>query len=435
MASVVVVGAQWGDEGKGKVVDLYTEFAEIVVRFSGGNNAGHTVVVGNEKTVLHLIPSGALHRGKRCVIGSGVVVDPEVLFGEIEMLKLRGYLSDPSDLLLSPLAHVILPTHRRLDAAREKRAGNAKIGTTGRGIGPCYEDKAARIGIRVADLIAPLRLREKVKDVVEAHNGELKRLKAETVKLADIEDKYVRLGAALAPHVTNTSVFLNDAIGRGKSVLFEGSQGTLLDLDHGTYPFVTSTSTIAGGACTGAGVGPTRIDSVVGISKAYSTRVGSGPFPTELDDDLGKKLREVGGEFGATTGRPRRCGWLDLVAIRHAVRLNGLSSIALTKLDVLEGIPKLRLCVAYEIDGKTVDELPTDAEALARVTPVYEDMDGWDATSGRTIREVRAMDDLPIAAKRFVLRVQQLAGVDVSLISVGPARTETMVLKNPFRSR
>jgi adenylosuccinate synthase len=427
MSVVVIVGAQWGDEGKGKVVDLYTEHADVVARFGGGANAGHTLVVDGQKLVTHLLPSGVLHPGKKCVLGAGMVVEPRVLLEEIEGCKQRGLLADDRDLLLSDRAHVILRYHRDVDALRESRAG--AIGTTKRGIGPAYEAKMARRGVRVADLQREDRVRPLLEQNLAEVNPYVERLGGKPYELDALVTEALELGEKLSRYVADTSRFTYDAIRRGESVLCEGAQGALLDVDHGTYPFVTSSSTLAGGACTGLGIGPTEIDAVVGISKAYATRVGAGPFPTELHGEEGDKLREAGGEYGATTGRPRRCGWLDLPALRLAVRLNGMNGIALTKLDVLKAMPKVKMCVAYKLDGRTLDELPLDAADLARVEPVYETFEGLSAD----LSGARDLDDLPPAARRYLARISDLAGVPLYLVSVGPGRAETMVLKNPFR--
>src|SRR3954466_6734311 len=378
MSNVVIVGAQWGDEGKGKIVDLFTSWADVVVRYQGGANAGHTLVVGGVKTVLHLVPSGVLHAGKRCFIGNGVVVDPEALEDEIELLKGRGLLSEPTQLVVSENAHVIFPYHKRIDVGREEKTGRTKIGTTGRGIGPCYEDKVARRGIRMRDLLKPEVLRDRLKERIAEANSQIAALGGEQVKLETVHAEAVRLGQKLAEYVGDASEKLAHEVDRGKAVLFEGAQGTLLDVDHGTYPYVTSSNTVAGNAAVGAGLGPTTIDSVIGITKAYTTRVGNGPLPTELDDATGEKLRTIGAEYGATTGRPRRCGWLDALVLRYAARVNGLSGLAITKLDVLTGFEKLQIAVAYKLrNGKTVTEFPSDPDLLTEVQPVYEEMPGW----------------------------------------------------------
>jgi adenylosuccinate synthase len=436
MPNVVVIGAQWGDEGKGKVVDLLTEHAQVVVRFQGGNNAGHTLVVGGQKTVLHLIPSGILHHGKTCVIGNGVVVDPAVLVGEIDALKVRGFLKEDSQLIISDNAHVIFPWHKLLDSFREKVRGGSAIGTTGRGIGPSYEDKVARRGIRMRDLLNPERLRKRIEERLPQALEELKDLCATAgadvphLEVPQVLAEFSALGERLKPYVHDASLFLSEQVRRGARILFEGAQGTLLDVDHGTYPFVTSSNCVAGNAAVGSGLGPTAIDKVMGISKAYTTRVGGGPFPTELNDPIGEQLRKVGDEFGATTGRPRRCGWLDGVVLRYAVRVNGLWGLALTKLDVLSGIKNLQICNAYELDGQKVSELPGDYEDLARVKPIYETLHGWD----EKIAGVRTFDELPENAKRYVRRVEEVSGVPVVCVSVGADRGETVLLQNPFRS-
>ncbi len=430
MPNVVVVGAQWGDEGKGKIVDLLTQYADVVVRFQGGNNAGHTLVVGGEKTILHLIPAGILHPGKSCVIGNGVVADLEVFVGEIDRLKAKGALEDDSQLVLSLDAHVIMPWHKAIDLAREQAAGSGKIGTTGRGIGPTYEDKVARRGLRVRDLLDEARLARKVKERLPAALGELRRLGA-TPDLDEgaIVKRSAELGGRVARYAADVSIWLHRALSKGKSLLFEGAQGTMLDVDHGTYPFVTSSNTVAGNAVVGCGLGPTVVDYVLGISKAYTTRVGSGPFPTELSDATGDRLRKIGGEFGATTGRPRRTGWLDALALRYAGRVNGLDGIALTKLDVLTGFDPVRIAVGYRVGGKTLDEMPSDPDLLERAEPVYEDLPGWT----EKIEHVRSWEDLPTRARAYVKRVEELAGVKVIGLSVGADRGETILVENPFR--
>jgi adenylosuccinate synthase len=431
MANVVVVGAQWGDEGKGKIVDLLTQYADVVVRFQGGNNAGHTLVVGGEKTVLHLIPAGILHAGKSCVIGNGVVLDPEVFALEIDRLKTKGFIADDAQLAVSLDAHVIMPWHKAIDVAREQAMGAGKIGTTGRGIGPTYEDKVARRGLRVRDLLDPARLERKVKERVPGAREELKRLGATPdLDEAAIVARYGELAKRLARYATDVSLWLHRALQSGKSLLFEGAQGTMLDVDHGTYPFVTSSNTVAGNAVVGCGLGPTAVDYVLGISKAYSTRVGGGPYPTELKDATGERLRQIGHEFGATTGRPRRCGWLDALALRYAVRVNGLSGIALTKLDVLTGFDRVKIAVGYKVDGKTIEEMPSDPELLERAVAVYEELPGWT----EKIEGVRTWDDLPSKARIYVKRVEELAGVKVIGLSVGADRGETILLENPFRA-
>ncbi len=428
MANIVIVGAQWGDEGKGKVVDLYSEFADVVVRFGGGANAGHTLVVEGKKLVTHLLPSGVLRgRGTRCVLGDGMVIDPRVLLEEIALCKASGLLPDDRDLMIGRFAHVVMPYHRALDGVRE--AGPGAIGTTKRGIGPAYEAKMARRGVRMLDLIDEARLRE----LVASNYAELGPVFASRGEvLPDVEPmiaEYLQFGAELRKYFGDSSRFVYDSMKRGQHILFEGAQGALLDVDHGTYPYVTSSTTTAAGACTSCGIGPTAVSAVVGITKAYATRVGGGPFPSELLGEAGDALREAGGEYGATTGRPRRCGWLDVAALRLAVRWNGLSGLALTKLDVLRGMRKIKICVGYQVDGELRDELPTALADLERATPVYEELDGWEAD----LRDVREFDALPTAARRYVRRIEELTGVEVILVSVGPARGETILVRNPFR--
>jgi adenylosuccinate synthase len=429
MANVAIIGAQWGDEGKGKIVDLFTEDADIVVRYQGGNNAGHTLVVDGEKTVLHLVPSGALHPNKLCVIGNGVVVDPEILIEEIRELQAHGHLQSDEQLRISEQAHLIMPYHKAIDLARERLRGKGKIGTTGRGIGPAYEDKVARVGIRFIDLLEEDTLRDKLERNIEEKNFYLKAiLNEKALDFAAIHQSYSDYREKLKAFVTNTGVLLDREIRAGKRVLFEGAQGTLLDVDHGTYPYVTSSSTIAGGACSGSGVGPQHIQQVIGISKAYTTRVGSGPFPTELDGPEGDTLRREGAEFGATTGRSRRCGWFDAVGIRHAVRMNGMTGIALTKLDVLTGFKKIPICTAYRYQGQRIDEFPASAKVMQHAVPVYEEMDGWDDP----LDHVRNFTDLPPSAQRYVRRIESIVGTEIILVSVGPGREQTILLKNPF---
>jgi adenylosuccinate synthase len=431
MPAVVGVGVQWGDEGKGKVVDILAEHADIVVRYQGGNNAGHTLVVGNEKTVLHQVPSGVLHDDKICVIGNGVVVDPVALLEEIDALRARGYLQDDSRLKVSDRAHLIMPYHRAIDQARERLRGEGRIGTTGRGIGPTYEDKMARIGLRFADFLDEGTFAEALRAVLEEKNTYLRTMLGEqALDFSRISDQYAQLRTRLAPHVIDASVYLDKALAAGRRVLFEGAQGTMLDVDHGTYPYVTSSNTIAAAACTGGGIAPSRITSVVGITKAYTTRVGSGPFPTELLDDLGAKLQQDGEEFGATTGRPRRCGWFDAVVARHAVRLNGLTGLAVTKLDVLTGMKTLRVCTAYELDGKRIEDVPASIAAFNAVRPIFEEFPGWD----EPLSNVRALDDLPEAARRYLTALEELTGTPIFMVSVGARRQDTIILKNAFNA-
>jgi adenylosuccinate synthase len=421
MSVVVVVGAQWGDEGKGKIVDLLTEKAQVVVRWAGGANAGHTLVVDGQKYVTHLIPSGILRKGLTCVLGEGMVVDPAVLLEEIRTFRGHGFLAADEDLVIAERAHLTMPYHKEIDRLREEGAGKNKIGTTKRGIGPTYESKSARTGIRVGDLLRPKRFREMLERNVEDATPVLERLGGTRPNAAQIADAYLGFGVELSPFIRDASRFVHDAIRAKKNVMFEGAQGVLLDVDHGTYPYVTSSSTTAGGACAACGIGPTEIDAVMGIAKAYATRVGSGPFPTELHDATGEALRKRGNEFGSTTGRPRRCGWLDIPALRLAIRLSGIEGIGLTKLDVLTGLPSVKLCVGYRIDGKIVDEMPLDADDLEASEPVYEELPGW--IEG---------EEVPPNAKRFVDRVSALAGIPIWVTSVGPGRSQTIVARNPF---
>ncbi|MCJ7593159.1 MAG: adenylosuccinate synthase [Desulfobacterales bacterium] len=429
MGNVVVVGTQWGDEGKGKVVDLLTARADLVVRFQGGNNAGHTLVVQGEQTICHLIPSGILHEGKKCLIGNGVVVDPEVLLEEINHLRTKGVNVTPARLSLSDKAHLIMPYHRAVDRARETARGKNKIGTTGRGIGPCYEDKAGRTGIRVIDLLEPDTLEEKIRSNLEEKNFFLTQfLHAEALEFQPIYQKYLSMAEALKPYITDVSLEIDGAIREGKRILFEGAQGTHLDIDHGTYPYVTSSNPISGSACAGTGVGPDKLHHVIGIVKAYSTRVGAGPFTTELLDDIGDYIQQRGAEFGATTGRRRRCGWLDLVVVRDAARLNGLASLSITKLDVLTGLKKLNICVAYDLEGKRIEYRPASLKKLARCTPIYEEMPGWKDD----ISSARERDELPAEARKYLKRIEEIVDIPLSIISVGPGRGETIILKDPF---
>ena len=424
MTAVVVVGAQWGDEGKGKIVDLLTEKAHYVIRFQGGNNAGHTLVVNGKKYIFHLIPSGILHPHTVCVIGNGVVVDPEVLLGEIAKLKQEGVPIGPEKLIISERAHLIMPYHKALDLAREAKAKGGKIGTTGRGIGPCYEDKVGRRGFRMIDLLNPRYFKEKLEVVLEEKNQNLRYLSAEPLSYEDIVEMYLSYGEALRPHIKDVSSILYQAKREGKNLLFEGAQGTFLDIDFGTYPYVTSSNTLAGNACCGSGVGPTEIDHVMGIVKAYTTRVGEGPFLTEQKNKIGEYLREKGREFGSTTGRPRRCGWLDLVMVKTAVRLNGLSSIAITKLDVLSGLRKIKACVSYKIDGKEVDYFPPILDELSRVEAKYEEFEGWD----EDLSQISRFEDLPKNAQAYLQFIQSYLGVPIYLVSVGPDRRHQIKL-------
>ncbi len=430
MANVVIVGSQWGDEGKGKIVDIYTEYADEVVRFQGGNNAGHTLVVGTEKTVLHLIPSGILHAGKRCVIGNGVVLDPKVFFEETDKLKSKGYFQDDRQLVIDAGTHVIMPYHKAIDLARESSSGLRKIGTTGRGIGPAYEDKVARRGIRLGDLVRPEVFRAKLREVLPEKNFYLEKfLGAAPLSEEDIFAEYSAYGQRLEKYLARVSKLLSNSISEGKNLLFEGAQGSLLDVDHGTYPYVTSSNTVAASACTGTGLGPRTIDAVIGISKAYVTRVGEGPFPTELDDEYGHMLRKAGQEFGATTGRPRRTGWLDMVALRETVRTNGMTGLALTKLDVLNDLETIQICTAYRCEGETLDDFPADLEVLKKCTPVLEKVEGWQSDiSGTT-----SFDALPEKTRNFIRTIEKMSGCPVVLASVGPRRDQTIQISNPFK--
>ena len=424
MANIVIIGAQWGDEGKGKIVDMLSAESDLIVRFQGGNNAGHTIKVDGKETILHLIPSGILHEGKTCLIGNGVVLDPEVFLKEVDALSAKGVDVSPARLGISPRTHLILPYHKAIDQAREAKRAGKKIGTTGRGIGPCYEDKVARIGVRAGDLAQPDLLREKVRFALLEKNVLLRELyKFDPVDENSVIESLLAQAARLTPYLTDVSAAIADAQARGQVVLFEGAQGIHLDIDHGTYPFVTSSNTVAGSAAAGSGTGPHALHRIVGIVKAYSTRVGSGPFPTELEDDTGSYLRAQGHEFGATTGRPRRCGWLDAVVLRETVRLNSLSEIALTKLDVLQGLPALQICVAYELDGKRLDYMPQGEGELARVRPVYEELPGFE----QNISACTDFAQLPESVRRYVERIEELTGVRISMVSVGPDRQATIV--------
>ncbi len=429
MSTVVAVGAQWGDEGKGKIVDWLGPRADLVARFQGGNNAGHTLVVDGETTILHVVPSGILHDGSVNLIGPGVVVDPAILLEELRKLGERGILKDPSRIRVSGRAHVILPWHTALDAARETRAGKDKIGTTGRGIGPCYEDKVARRGVRVADLRQPDALREKLAGIAEQKNVELTKIHGvEPIDVDALFEQCVDWGRQLEPYIDHTGRIVDRSLRAGKNILFEGAQGTFLDIDHGTYPFVTSSNCVAGAVCTGSGVGPTRIDRVIGITKAYTTRVGAGPFPTELEGGIGEALRKAGAEFGATTGRPRRCGWLDAVLLREAVTVNGLTDLAINKLDILSGFSELQICTAYDIDGKVTQDFPMTLPEAERAKPVYETLPGWQ----EDVRGMTSIEQLPTNARRYIERIEALAEVPAALLSVGPGREETIIVRELF---
>ena len=426
--NVVVIGTQWGDEGKGKIVDWLTDEVAAVVRFQGGHNAGHTLVVNGKKTILRLIPSGILHPHVTCYIGNGVVVSPTALLQEIDELTVAG-VDVLGHLRISEACPLILPYHVALDQAREIAKGVDKIGTTGRGIGPCYEDKVARRAIRLHDLYAPVRFKEKLIEVLDYHNFVLMNyLKANPVSVAEIYESTLKMGERLKPMIADVSSELTSLMKEGKGVLFEGAQAAMLDVDHGTYPFVTSSNCLAGQASAGAGVGPQALDYVLGITKAYATRVGSGPFPTELEDDVGDRLRKRGNEYGSVTGRPRRCGWFDAAALKRAAQLNGLNGLCITKLDVLDGLETLRVCTGYRVDGKVIDVLPYGADSILHCEPIFEDHPGWsESTYG-----VKAWDGLPENAQAYLKRIEALVGASIALVSTGPDRDETIVVRHPF---
>jgi adenylosuccinate synthase len=427
MSVSIIVGAQWGDEGKGKIVDLLTKEADIVARYQGGANAGHTLVIDGKKYVLHLIPSGILHPTAQCVIGNGVVIDPVALMEEIRMLESYG-INITGRLFISHRAHLIMPYHKLLDAAQEtsaaKKDGGKAIGTTGRGIGPAYIDKASRAGIRIVDLLNRTTFAEKLRAKITEVNNILHKLyDYEQLDAEKIADEYCQFDTQIDPFITDTTLFLHDAIAMGKNVILEGAQGALLDVDHGTYPFVTSSNPTSGGACTGLGVPPTAISRIIGVVKAYSTRVGNGPFPTELLNETGEELRTIGQEFGATTGRPRRCGWLDAFALRYSVMVNGISEIALTKMDVLDSFDEITICTGYNLDGKALRSIPADAATLERVQPVYETVRGWKSS----LEGIRTYEDLPQAAKDYIARIEQLCGARVTIVSTSPNREDTIL--------
>jgi len=430
MATVAIIGTQWGDEGKGKIVDLLAEKAHIVVRFQGGNNAGHTLVVNGKKHIFHLIPSGILHEPTVCMIGNGVVIDPSVLIEEIQKLETNGIPVSGKKLIISLRAHVIMPYHKALDIARESRKGKSKIGTTGRGIGPCYEDKVARNGIRMEDLLDKNILLEKLKIILEEKNFLFEHYyHQQPFSPEAIAEEYSAYGQKLAPFIGDVSTRLDQAIKEGRHILFEGAQGTHLDIDHGTYPYVTSSNTISGNICCGSGISPLAINQIIGVAKAYTTRVGGGPFPTELADDLGNWLRDRGGEYGSTTGRPRRCGWFDATMVRVAKRVNGLTSLAITKLDVLTGLKTVMISNGYKHNGHVMsDEMPSQVKILEECKPEYVELPGWD----EDIRSARRYSDLPPKAKKYIETIEEMVGIPVSIISVGPGREETIVLRKVF---
>ncbi len=425
MSTIVVVGAQWGDEGKGKITDMIGEEAELVVRYQGGNNAGHTVVVGDKEYKLHLIPSGVLYKDTRCVIGNGVVVDPKVLIEELNYLAEKGV--EVEGLHISSKAHLIMPYHRVLDKAEEMRKGNGKIGTTGKGIGPVYMDKIGRFGIRAEDLLDPETFAAKVEEAVELKNLMLEKVYGlETFDAEEIVEEYLAYAEEIKDYIVDTSLVINQKIDQGDNVLFEGAQGTLLDIDHGTYPFVTSSNPTAGGVCSGTGVGPTKIEKILGIVKAYTTRVGEGPFPTELLGDMGELLRQLGHEFGTTTGRARRCGWFDAVIVRYAARINGLTDLAITKLDVLDDLEEIKVCTGYDYQGEIIKEFPTNEDILKECQPVYETLPGWQTKTS----DIKEYANLPQEAKDYLDYMQELTGVKISIVSVGPDRDQTIVLED-----
>ena len=433
MSSVVIIGTQWGDEGKGKIVDLLTRYADCIVRFQGGNNAGHTLVVDGTQYIFHIIPSGILYEDKRCLIGNGVIIDPAVLLGEIDELEERGLPVTAQRMMISENAHLIMDYHKDIDIAQEASlTPDKKIGTTGRGIGPCYVDKVGRVGIKVGDLLDHGLLRDKVQAGIDEKNFLLTRkFGVEPLSFDMVFNQLLDYAERLQPFVGNVSVELDEARKQGKNILFEGAQGTQLDIDHGTYPFVTSSNTVAGNACNGAGFGPTHIDAVVGILKAYTTRVGEGPFPTELFDDTGNALQKKGGEFGATTGRKRRCGWLDGVVANDAVRLNGITDLAITKLDVLSGQPTIKMATSYELHGKRIHTMPANINDATAVSPHYEEVPGWQSE----IDHIRDAAQLPQEAQDYIKRIEDFTGVPASIVSVGPDRDETLLLRNPFEDQ
>ena len=429
MPNTVVIGAQWGDEGKGRIVDLISEKVDLIVRYQGGNNAGHTIVIGDEKIILHHLPSGILRTGKVSVIGNGVVLDPKILLEEINGLNSAGYTADESNLKISDRAHIIMPYHKEIDLARESMNGKSKIGTTGRGIGPVYEDKVARRGIKFADLTDPDALLNRLKDVFDERNSYLvKVLGGSELSFDEIFKSYAEYGRQLKKFSCDVPTLLNDSISKRQNILFEGAQGALLDIDFGTYPYVTSSSSGSGGASTGTGVGPTKIDTVLGIAKAYTTRVGEGPFPTEIGGDIEEKLRQAGGEFGATTGRSRRCGWFDAFALKYAAQINGISWLAITKLDVLSGFEKINLCVGYRYEGKELSSFPSNNLVLSNVEPIYEEMDGWQ----EDISDAKDISELPIEARKYLEKLEEITGVPIYTVSLGPSREKIIFLNEIF---
>lgn len=427
MASVVVVGTQWGDEGKGKITDFLSEKAEVVARYQGGNNAGHTIIFNGNKYKLHLVPSGIFYTDKLCVIGNGMVIDPRALVQEIQYIHDQGFTT--RNLKISNRAHVILPYHLKLDAAEEDSKGANKIGTTRKGIGPAYMDKAARVGIRIADLLDPEEFKVKLQRNLEEKNRLLTKVyEVEGLTFEEIYSEYLEMAEIIRPYVTDTSVVLNDALDEGRRVLFEGAQGVMLDIDQGTYPFVTSSNPIAGGVCIGSGVGPSKIHRVVGVAKAYTTRVGDGPFPTELNDEIGDQIRETGNEYGTTTGRARRVGWFDSVVVRHARRVSGITDLSLNSIDVLTGIEKVKICTAYEYKGEIIESFPASLKVLAECKPIYEELPGWT----EDLSGVRSLDDLPANARHYLERVSQLTGIPLTIFSVGRDRDQTNLIRGVY---
>ncbi|MBF2018190.1 MAG: adenylosuccinate synthase [Rivularia sp. T60_A2020_040] len=427
MANVIVIGAQWGDEGKGKITDLLSRSADVVVRYQGGVNAGHTIVVKGQTFKLHLIPSGILYPQTKCIIGSGTVIDPQVLIGELDQIESLNISTN--NLLISETAHVTMPYHRLIDQASEERRGIHKIGTTGRGIGPTYADKSERTGIRMLDLIDPQGLREQLEWTINYKNVILEKLyNLPPIDASVVIEEYLGYAERLRPYVVDTSLEIYQAIKQRRNILFEGAQGTLLDLDHGTYPFVTSSNPVAGGACVGTGLGPTAIDRVIGVAKAYTTRVGEGPFPTELSDEIGEQLCSIGAEFGTTTGRKRRCGWFDAVIGRYAVRINGMDCLAITKLDVLDGLEEIKVCVAYEIDGERSEHFPTNARKFARCRPIYKTLPGWQQSTSHC----RNLSDLPSQALDYLKFLAELVEVPIAIVSLGASRDQTIIVEDPI---
>ncbi|HNZ58870.1 MAG TPA: adenylosuccinate synthase [Syntrophorhabdaceae bacterium] len=428
MSNVGVVGIQWGDEGKGKIIDILSEYADVIVRFQGGANAGHTIVVGGKKVILHLIPSGILHEKKYCIIGNGVVLDPGILEQEINDLKSIGYIKDDKRLMISGLTHIIMPYHKKLDMLRESKKKN-KIGTTGRGIGPAYEDKVSRMGIRVIDLLDKKMFSDMVKENLEIKNFIIKKYyKDQPFKAREIIKSYEVYRKLLKKYTTDTTQFIHKCQQEGKKMLFEGAQGTYLDVDHGTYPFVTSSNTVSGNIFSGSGAPPTSVGYILGICKAYTTRVGEGPFPTELSDETGERIRKIGGEYGATTNRPRRCGWFDAVIVRRALKLNGVKGLCMMKLDVLDEFDKIRVCTKYKLGNRFLTDPPMATTSYPKCEPVYEDIDGWNSPT----RGITSYGDLPLNARKYLKRLEEIVGVNIDIISTGPERESTIVLKNPF---